>query len=236
MTTLPIILNARTHHKATLIFLHGIGPRFKYQGFKYENEKWPGILDKICPDYMKIICPIAPSKPVKMYNSIIMPAWYNVNDTKENNCITYKEDLNDVENSTKILQNIVKMESKTLLNYGGHSRIIIGGFSQGGAIAINALLQSKQKFAGCVNLSGYLIENIVSEIPEIETPIFHTHGENDIQGVGPLNIEKVRKTFKVFKENAMCYEFHNIPNMGHEINEDVLELLNVFIKKHLQNT
>ena len=80
-----------------------------------------------------------------------------------------------------------------------------------------------------------MIENIVSEIPEIETPIFHTHGENDIQG-GTWYIEKVRKTSKVFKENAICYEFHSIPNMGHEINEDVLELLNVFIKKHLQNT
>ena len=149
MPTLPIILNARTHHKATLIFLHGIGPRFKYQGFKYENEKWPGILDKIRPDYMKIICPIAPSKPVKMFNSI-MPAWYNVNDTKENNCITYKEDLNDVENSTKILQNIVKMESKTLLNYGGHSRIIIGGFSQGGGLALYTGLTHAEKLGGIV--------------------------------------------------------------------------------------
>ena len=62
MSTLPAILNARTQHTATLIFLHGIG------GDKHIHKGlgWTGVLDKIRPDYLKIVCPTAPSFPFKL--------------------------------------------------------------------------------------------------------------------------------------------------------------------------
>ena len=63
------------------------------------------------------------------------------------------ENMQDVEKSTKVLEALIESEASELSNFGGRSRIIIGGFSQGGAIALNTLLAAKEKFAGCVALS-----------------------------------------------------------------------------------
>ena len=138
--------------------------------------------------------------------------------------------------SSKSLENLIKTELNHLPKVGS-SRLIIGGFSQGGTIAINSLLKSKQNFAGCVNLSGYMIQNKdFSEIKtKIETPILHCHGENDIKGFPSFNltIDLVEFTSKIFKEHAKNYEFHSIPNMGHEVNNEVLNLLSDFIHKQL---
>ena len=148
------ILNARTSHTSTLIFLHGIGNRYKYK-----NMKWPEILDKIRPDHMKIVCPIAPMIPVSMFKNSVMPSWYNISDISKDGQLTYpdpevSEDLEGAEISSKYLQNLIDNESNDLPN-GGHSRIMIGGFSQGAAVVINNLLKSNQTLAGCLILSGY---------------------------------------------------------------------------------
>ena len=66
-----------------------------------------------------------------------------------------REDMQGVENSTKVLQALIDMEARELGD-SGKSRIMIGGFSQGGAIALNALLRSKDKLAGCAALSTYI--------------------------------------------------------------------------------
>ena len=50
-----------------------------------------------------------------------------------------REDMQGVENSTKVLQALIDMEARELGD-SGKSRIMIGGFSQGGAIALNSLL------------------------------------------------------------------------------------------------
>ena len=67
MSVLPVVLKARTLHTATMIFLHGLGDT---------GHGWAGILNTIRPDYMKIVCPTAPSIPVSLNNGMVMPAWY----------------------------------------------------------------------------------------------------------------------------------------------------------------
>ena len=39
---------------------------------------WAGILNTIRPDYIKIVCPTAPSIPVSLNNGFVMPAWYDI--------------------------------------------------------------------------------------------------------------------------------------------------------------
>ena len=68
---LPVVLKARTIHTATMIFLHGLGDT---------GHGWAGILNTIRPDYLKIVCPTAPSIPVSLNNGFVMPAWYDIKD------------------------------------------------------------------------------------------------------------------------------------------------------------
>ena len=69
MSSLPVVLNAKAKHTATLIFLHGL---------KENGHKWAGILKTIQPDYLKIVCPTAPSIPVVIFEGKVKPSWFNV--------------------------------------------------------------------------------------------------------------------------------------------------------------
>jgi predicted esterase len=61
------------------------------------------------------------------------------------------------------------------------SRIVLGGFSQGGAIALQTVCRSREKFAACVILSGWLTLTKDSQVSAEakHTPLFWGHGEYD---------------------------------------------------------
>ena len=148
---LPVVLKARAQHTATMIFLHGLGDT---------GHGWAAGLNQIRPDHLKIVCPNAPSIPVTLNMGLVMPAWFDIKHLPDDNKPTSREDLEGVEASTKVLQTIIDMEARALPD-GGSGRIMIGGFSQGGAIALNNLIKYKQKLAGCVALSTYIPGNYI---------------------------------------------------------------------------
>jgi len=66
------------------------------------------------------------------------------------------------------------------------SRVVVGGFSQGGAVALLAAyhrrVEGKTPFAGCVCLSGWLTlkdELKVTDEVKSKTPLFWGHGQWD---------------------------------------------------------
>ena len=145
MSAVPVVLKSRGPHTATMIFLHGLGDT---------GHGWAGILNTIKPDYLKVVCPTAPSIPVTLNNGFVMPAWYDIRNIEDDRS-SIREDLQGVENSVKVLQSLIDIEARELKDHG-KSRIMIGGFSQGGAIALSALLKSSDKLAGCIALSTYI--------------------------------------------------------------------------------
>jgi lysophospholipase I len=93
-------------------------------------------------------------------------------------------------------------------------RIVLGGFSQGGAVGIFAGLTAKVKLAGIVALSAYLVlsQQFAALVPKPEfnkdTPIFMGHGDSD-QVVhtqlgqlsqSMLNVQGYNVTFKVYED------------------------------------
>ena len=157
MSALPVVLKARAQHSATMIFLHGLGDT---------GHGWAGILNTIRPDYVKIVCPTAPSIPVSLNNGFVMPAWYDIRDLESDRSST-REDLDGVEASTKVLESLIEIEARELQSAGGKSRLMIGGFSQGGAIALNAILRAKEKLSGCAALSTYIPGNILHTLKKL---------------------------------------------------------------------
>eukprot|EP00967_Tisochrysis_lutea_P023074 scaffold26384_cov36-Tisochrysis_lutea.AAC.2 len=61
------------------------------------------------------------------------------------------------------------------------SRIVIGGFSQGGAVALYTGLQYSETLAGVLCLSGYLAgeESFTLSPAAKDTPVGHFHGTDD---------------------------------------------------------
>ena len=116
------------------------------------------------------------------------------------------------------------------------SRIIIGGFSQGGAIALTTLSREPrdQPLAGCMALSTYFPGNKPAtsddDTAQILTPVLQCHGEDDEM----ISMERGQLTADLLKTLVRDHTFIKFPYMGHECNEDELIRIKDFIDEKLK--
>lgn len=116
------------------------------------------------------------------------------------------------------------------------SRIIVGGFSQGGAVALltayHRRTQGKVPFAGCVCLSGWLtLKDDLSVTDEVakSTPLFWGHGQYDDKKV---LFEQQKHGVDMLKSHGVDVTDRSYP-MGHESDYDELEAMAEFCEKLL---
>jgi len=134
------------------------------------------------------------------------------------------------ESSTTIVSILQKEHASNSLPY---NRMVLAGFSQGGALSLFAGLQmevASEKLAGVVCLSGYLpCSKKFSITKGLEnTPIFHGHGIND----SLVTYEMAEKTKTVLLEKgAKNYELKGYAGLHHSLNEqEILDVLKFFEK------
>lgn len=156
--------------EVSIVWLHGLGAD--------GNDFAPLVpmlnLSEDIP--IRYVFPNAPHRPVTLNGGYVMPAWYDIYGLKGDS----KED------ETGILQmekNIVQLlEQEQQQGIPSH-RIILAGFSQGGAMALFTALRYSKPLAGIMGLSTYLpLANqlLASYSKEnTRTPIFLGHGEMD---------------------------------------------------------
>ena len=116
------------------------------------------------------------------------------------------------------------------------NRIIIGGFSQGGAVALTTLTKEpKDKpLAGCLALSTYFPGNKPTandtNNDKISTPVLQCHGEDDEM----ISIERGQLTADLLEGLVKEHTFMKFPYMGHECNQDELACIKEFINNRVQ--
>jgi len=211
----PVILNASKKHTATLVFLHGLGDT---------GVGWAGALNTIKPDYLKVICPTAPMLPVTINGGMAMPAWYDIMSLDENDKL--REDGGGVQESVDYLINVVNGELRHNIK---PERVIIGGFSQGGAVALRTALTGGVRFGGCVGLSCYLpgdVDDISLPDQPIQTPIFQAHGDSD----EVVTHSRGLKTSQLLQKYFANHKFVTYPGMGHEGTLQELKNVKQFIE------
>ncbi|XP_044013432.1 acyl-protein thioesterase 1-like [Aphidius gifuensis] len=161
-----IVIEATAEHTATLIFLHGLAET---------GKNWIEALKKIQLPNVKIICPTGPTIPITWKQGTPMTAWFDVLGMKTG----APEDEDGIKSSSKIVHKVIEDEIKS----GTPSnRIIVGGFSQGGALAIYSAITFSQQLGGVFSLSSWLAlhqqfpENVVGNKT---TPFLLCHGDKD---------------------------------------------------------
>jgi len=209
----PVVLKASKKHTATLVFLHGLGDT----GFG-----WAGALNTIRPDFLKVICPTAPNLPVTINGGMEMPAWYDIISLDERDGA--REDMEGVDWAVNYLHSLVKGEEEQGLP---SDRIMIGGFSQGGAVALSAALKYPATLGGCIALSCYLPGggNPSVSIQGLETPILQAHGDSD----EVVSYKRGQLTAEVVERLAKRHKMITYPGMGHEGTLEELEDIKQFI-------
>ena len=156
--------------RGTVIWMHGLGA----DGWDFV----PIVRELPLPDDLELrfIFPHAPVRPVTINNGYEMRAWYDI----RQNDIARLPDEAGIRESQAQVEAMVAREAQRGIPA---DRIVLAGFSQGGAIALQAGLRHKEKLAGIVALSTYLPlpESLDAEASAANkaTPIFMAHGTQD---------------------------------------------------------
>lgn len=170
-TLLPSVDVAATgEHKATIIWLHGLGD--SGNGFAPIAPQ----LELAASLGIKFIFPHAPVRPVTINNGMEMRAWYDIKTLDMGS----RADVEGVIESSNSVQTLIEAEIAAGIPA---NKIMLIGFSQGGVIALHLGTRFTQSLAGIVALSTYMcqpetLENEKSDA-NLSTPILCCHGQQD---------------------------------------------------------
>ena len=186
---------------ASVIWLHGLGAD--------GNDFKPIVAELGLPESaaIRFIFPHSPSIPVTINGGMVMPAWYDILE------MSIDRKVDDVQ-LIKSAQRIVEFIDHEIEQGISSDRIIIAGFSQGGAVAIEAALSYRKKLAGLLLMSTYFAtkETIEYSSENSSIVIEIQHGIHD--PVVPVSLSKV--TEEVLKENNYSVNIKHYP-MEHSV-------------------
>jgi phospholipase/carboxylesterase len=156
--------------RSAVIWLHGLGA----DGHDFE----PIVPYLNIPDSagVRFVFPNAPQIPVSINWGMVMPAWYDITEAD----LRKRHDEAGVRRSAEQVEALIRRENERGIPAG---RIVLAGFSQGGAIALHLGLRYPEKLAGIMALSTYLVceDSLEQELGDAnrDTPLFQAHGIQD---------------------------------------------------------
>jgi phospholipase/carboxylesterase len=155
---------------ASVIWLHGLGD---------DGNGWSQVVGALgipSEQPVRFLFPHAPTMPITINNGMSMRAWYDFKDAD----FSSRADLPGVRRSAAHIEALVAREVGRGV---APRRIVLAGFSQGGAMALYAGLRHAERLAGIVALSTYLIDGpaLATEASPAnrDVPIFMAHGTQD---------------------------------------------------------
>jgi len=213
----PTILPKKAH-TATVIFLHGLGDT---------GHGWLAGFDEIKFDYLKVICPNAPNQKVTLNFGMTMPSWFDIKSLDPNEAA---EDEEGIKKSAEMVKKLIDDEVK---NGIPSNRIVVGGFSQGGAVALHAGLKHQSPLAGIIALSTWMpLHKKIGELPinaNKEIPILQGHGDADMVVQYPIGV----MTHNLLKSINNKAKFQTYNKMGHSSSPKEMDDVRNFLKEVL---
>ena len=163
---LPVTLEPNTPHRASLIWLHGLGA----DGHDFVPVlKQLGLQDRLG---IRFILPHAPFRAITINGGYLMRGWYDILSRDLSEGI----DCEGIRESRVTLEHLINQEVDAGIP---RDRIVVGGFSQGSVVSLDWATKTENPLAGCIALSGYLPEMPSLDKPMGRTPIFLGHGLED---------------------------------------------------------
>ena len=153
------------------------------------------------------VLPQAPLRAVTIAGGASMPAWFDIHSLDRNG----REDEEGLHQARELVNAAVAQLNRRGL---ADHNIVIGGFSQGGIVALHCLCREPGRFAGVFALSGCLARNeAVAEGGK--TPVFISHGALD-DVIPPQYGREARHRLE---EAGFAVEWREYPALGHTIDD-----------------
>jgi len=187
--------------RASVIWLHGLGA----DGHDFE----PIVHELDLGLAVRFVFPHAPMMSVTINNGMVMRAWYDIVGTD----LGRHEDEAGVRASQAALEELIARERSR--GIPAH-RIVLAGFSQGGAIALQTGLRHAERLAGVMALSTWLplAGTLEAERHAMnhDVPIFFAHGTHDEM----ISLARAQQSRARLEALAYALEWHEYP-MGHAV-------------------
>lgn len=189
--------------RSSVIWMHGLGAD--------AHDFEPIVPDLNLPAELgvRFVFPNAPIQPVTINGGMRMRAWYDVFSAD----LPRRADPDGIYASERAIVALLKREKQRGVPA---ERIVLAGFSQGGAMALHTGLRYPDRLAGILALSCYLplADNLNSERrPENQpTPIFVAHGDYD----AVIPIRYGQQSAELLQRLGYRLEWQDY-NMGHEV-------------------
>lgn len=213
-----IEIETRPNPDASVIWLHGLGA----SGHDFE----PVVPELKLPDSaaVRFIFPHAPTMPVTINGGMQMPAWYDIKALDLDRSVDEKQLM-------AAADAVVELIEKERERGVDSSRIIVAGFSQGGAVAYQAGLAYPRPLAGILGMSTYFATAKTIELSESnrQIPIKIYHGLQDPmvpESLGRLSQEQLQQL-------GYEPEYKTYP-MDHSVCLEEIHDIGVFLCKHLK--
>lgn len=166
----------------SVIWLHGLGA----DGSDFAPV--PPLLGLPPELGVRFIFPHAPQQAVTINAGMVMRAWFDILSLD----FTAPQDETGIRASADLIIELIKRENSRGI---ATSRIVLAGFSQGGAIALFTALRYPERLAGVAALSTFLplADTTLTEVhtENADVPIFMAHGQHD--AVLPLQLGQMSK-------------------------------------------
>lgn len=206
---------------ASVIWLHGLGA----DGYDFEPVALQ-LLQQHGLESVRFILPHAPDMAITRNNGYVMPAWYDIYGITP----VAKEDEAGIQASQRYIDTLIENEIKRGI---ASERIVLAGFSQGGAIALYTALRFPQKLAAVLALSTYLPlhAKLAAEAhaANAHTPIFMAHGILD--DVISLDMAKLSVTLLQTCQYPVTWHEYN---MAHSVSSKEITEIKDFLLQVLQ--
>ena len=204
---------------ASVIWLHGLGAD--------GNDFVPVVPELGLPSApaIRFVFPHAPVRAVTINSGMRMRAWYDIAAADLNN----RADIAGVRQSQGEIETLIARERSRGVSA---ARIVLAGFSQGGAIALYAGLRHPERLAGILALSTYLVqaERLQAEAAAAnhDVPIFMAHGTAD----PVVRFEWGLASRRALEANGHHVEWHEYP-MEHSVCLDEVRAIGAWLAKVL---
>ena len=197
--------------EATVIWLHGLGA----DGHDFE----PIVPELRLKKAVRFIFPHAPIRPVTINQGMRMRAWYDILQLGGG-----PEDEAGLRASQKITEELIGAQGMPT------SKIVLAGFSQGGAIVLQTALRFPERLAGVVALSTYLplASTLAAERSDAnkDLPIFMAHGQYD----DLIPLSRARTSREHMEKLGYKIEWHDYP-MPHSVCAPEIADISAFFAK-----
>lgn len=208
------------HINASVIWLHGLGA----DGYDFEPVV-KQLFRSQAFNNVRFILPHAPEMPVTRNNSYIMPAWYDIYGVIP----IQQEDEAGIKASQRYIESLIQAE----IDRGIPSeRIVIAGFSQGGAIALHTALRFPLRLGGVMALSTYLPLHsklaCEAHAANHNTPIFMAHGIFD----DVIGLDMSKASRNVLQNQQYSIRWHEYA-MAHSVCTEEITDIQEFLQQVL---